>query len=157
MFELIGKVSPETGIWEHISNMKFVEDSFKSTKNRSVVPLRRDVKPTPDGNHECELGMRDKRTEAFITRIMNNWGIGLILKYEKSGYIKPHRDGNGYGHKVVSVSSCDYELTIDNHRFDIPANTIISFNSKLLHSAKHSSDNNRYVICAWEYKRNYKR
>ena len=76
MFELIGKVSPETGIWEHISNMKFVEDSFKSTKNRSVVPLRRDVKPTPDGNHECELGMRDKRTEAFITRIMNNWGIG---------------------------------------------------------------------------------
>ena len=72
MFELIGKVSPETGIWEYISSMNFVEDTFKSTKNRSVVPLRRDVKPTPDGNHECELGQRDKRTETCIRSV--NWG-----------------------------------------------------------------------------------
>lgn len=157
MFELIGKVLFEIGIWEYILNMKFVEDLFKLIKNCSVVLLRRDVKFILDGNYECELGMRDKRIEVFIIRIMNNWGIGLIFKYEKSGYIKLYCDGNGYGYKVVFVFSCDYELIIDNYRFDIFVNIIILFNFKLLYSVKYLFDNNRYVICVWEYKRNYKR
>ena len=63
MFELIGKVSPETGIWEHISNIKFVEDSFKSTKNRSVVPL--DI---------------SKNTQTLILTIFS----GAIATYEDS-------------------------------------------------------------------------
>ncbi len=145
----IGFIDPQSGIWEYIQQLPFKIDTYKSTVNRKILPIKNEIKYNSKGN-TYQPAYREDRIEAFLSRIMPNWGTALALQYKPGGSILQHRDTTGYGITVASVSSCDYILKLDGTNYKVKGNQVISFPSKIPHAAWHETDEIRYTICCWE-------
>ncbi|MEM1167505.1 MAG: hypothetical protein AAGJ08_00040 [Cyanobacteria bacterium P01_H01_bin.35] len=146
----IGRVDPNSGIWDYLNQLPFKHDTYKTTVKRKILAIKTEIQYKYNGNIYLP-GYRDERVEAFLSRIMPTWGTALVLRYEPGGKISPHRDTTGYGRTVCTVSSEPYILTLDTVHYKILANTVISFPSKTVHSAHHETNNTRLVLCCWEF------
>lgn len=146
---IVGKVDSDE-IWNYVANLPFERDHFKSTSSREVCHIGKKITYNRDGNVYQE-GYKDERISSFFSRLNSDWGVGLAMKYEKGGRIGLHRDSTGYGIVAHSISSCEFYFELDNKKYRIPANTVISFPTKVPHSAYHLGDCERFVLCCWEF------
>ena len=147
---IVGKVDANSEIWSYVNQLPWEEDHFKSTSSRKVCHIGNKITYNKNGNI-YEDGYQDDRISAFFSRLNPSWGVGLAMKYEKGGIIGRHRDSTGYGRVAHSVSSCEFVFELEKRKYRIPANTVISFPTKVLHSAYHLGDCERTVLCCWEF------
>ena len=76
---------------------------------------------------------------------------GLAMKYQPGGEISLHRNSTGYGRIAYSISSCEFIFQLEDIKYRIPANNVISFPAKVPHAAYHIGDHERLVLCCWEF------
>ena len=147
---IVGVVNPLSGIWSYINNLPWEDDEYKSTKGRQVCHIANKVTYKVGGNI-YQHGHQDTRISNFFSRLYPEWGIGLAMKYQPGGEIGLHRDSTGYGRIAYSISSCEFIFQLEDIKYRIPANNVISFPAKVPHAAYHIGDHERLVLCCWEF------
>ncbi len=69
----IGRVDPNSGIWDYLNQLPFKHDTYKTTVKRKILAIKTEIRYKYNGNIYLP-GYRDERVEAFLSRIMPTWG-----------------------------------------------------------------------------------
>ena len=142
---------------EYVKTLTFQKDNYKSSSGRTIVPINWDITPVGAGKHKRVRALVDQRIQKFLVKFLKTcYTVGLVLKYQPGGRINKHRDANGYGPLAVSVSSTDFNLGLQHEDgteviYNVGANQVISFPSKLVHWAWHDTYEERLAIIGWSY------
>lgn len=155
--KVIGKIDLSNFVgWCEEMDPYLADDPYKSGIKRKVAVIGNGIDYfSVDGKKKLLVvdGLKIKKVEDFIRKVddYQDWSLNndlcLLLKYQKGGGIKMHRDSSGYGKMAAIVSSSDYEFNHGGKKYDCKAGLIYQFDSKVLHGVKNCKD--RWSLAWW--------